>query len=343
MPLVSVLLPVYNASHDLPRVIRSLREQTLSDFEVVAIDDGSTDGSAELLDHYASLDQRLRVFHQPNAGALGKALNRAAELAGGRYLARQDADDASALTRLEEQARYLDTHPQVGLCGAWNWQIDSQLGPLFSSELPDDHARLLHFLEKGMNPFVHGSVMMRADLFRKTGGYRGSLVEDFDLWLRMSEITRLGMCEKLGYYYWRSAGGISSGAHIRQQKLVKLALKLHEERLHVGQEVTAWESEYQLIINAHIAEASPDERKTSMHYARSIHLMRLGRWEAARSELVLAAAGQGQYARKASRNLSFFRFAPLVGAVYRLIETQELQRYAKTLPTGTPLPEFLQS
>jgi len=342
MPVVSVLLPVYNAIHDLPRVMSTLREQTFSDFEIIAIDDGSTDGSAKWLDHYISLDRRLRVFHQPNAGALGKVLNRAAELAEGRYLARQDADDASALTRFEEQVHYLDHHPQVGLCGTWNWQIDSQLGPLFSSELPDNPALLLRFLQKGMNPFIHGSVMMRADLFRQTGGYRGSLVEDFDLWLRMSEITHLGICEKLGYYYWHSAGGISSGAHIRQQKLVKLALKLHEERLLEGREVTAWNDEYEQIVNAHVAEDNPDERKTSRHYARSIHLMRVGRWQAASAELTQAAAGQGQYARKAKRNLFFFGLAPFVGAIYRLIETQELQFYAKNLPAGTSLPEFLQ-
>ena len=343
MPLVSVLLPINNAANDLPRAINSLLNQTFQDFEVIAIDDGSTDGSVELLDQYASLDRHIRVFHQPNAGALSKVLNRAAELALGQYLARQDADDASTLTRLEEQIHYMDTHPKVGVCGTWNWHIDSQFGPLFSSELPDDHTLLLRFLKKGKNPFVHGSVMMRTNMFRERGGYRGSLVEDFDLWLRMSEITQLGMHEKMSYYYWHSAGGISSGAHIRQQKLVKLALKLHEERARFGCEVTNWETEYQQISNMHFEESNPDERKTFMHYARSIHLMRIKRWEAARAELTLASAGQGQYARKARRNLSLFGFAPVVATVYHLIETQEPQHYARNIPAGTPLPEFLQS
>jgi glycosyltransferase involved in cell wall biosynthesis len=342
MPTVSVLFPVYNAINDLPRAMHSLLRQTFTDFEIICIDDGSTDGSGELLNEFANSDPRIRVFRQPNAGSLGKVLNRAADLAEGRYLARQDADDASAPNRLAGQVRYLDAHPNTGMCATWNWQIDAQLGPLFSSELPDNNSLFLSFLKKGMNPFIHGSVMMRADLLQKAGGYRGSLVEDFDLWLRMSEISQLGMCEQLGYYYWHSSGGISSGAHIRQQKLVKLALKLHTERIRSGHEVTDWDCEYQQILNTNIAEANPGERKTSSHYARSIHLMRIGRWEAARAELTDAAAGQGQYAQKARRNLSFFRLAPLVGAIYRLIETQELQHYAKTLTPGTPLPEFLQ-
>jgi glycosyltransferase involved in cell wall biosynthesis len=341
MPLISVLLPVFNSENDLARAVCSLLNQTYEDFEIIAIDDGSTDASGKLLDRFAESDSRLHVYHQVNAGALGKVLNRAASFAKGKYLARQDADDASAPDRLEQQSSYMEAHPEIGVCGTWNWQIDTQLGPLFSSEVPDDHDLFLSFLKKKINPFIHGSVMMRADIFQKSGGYRGSLVEDFDLWLRMSENTRLGMLEKLGYYYWQSSSGISSGAHIRQQQLVKLVLKLRNERLNLGREVTSWEDEYQRIINAHVAESSPEERHTSRHYARSIHLMRSNHWDAARNELIQAAAGQGQYAQKARRNLHFFRFAPLVGAIYHLIETQELQHYARTLSAGTSLPEFL--
>ena len=341
MPIVSILLPVYNAIQDLPRAIHSLSAQTLADFEVIAIDDGSTDGSGQMLDNFASQDPRMRVFHQENAGNLGAVLNKAAALARGKYLARQDADDASAPARLEQQVQYLDSHMQVGLCGAWNWHIDATLGPLFSSELPDDHAILLQFLEKGMNSFVHGSVMMRTDLFRNTGGYRGSLVEDFDLWLRISETAQLGMLTNIGYYYWHSSGGISSGANIRQQKLVKMALKLHEERIRLGSEETNWDSEYIQIINSHTAEANPGERETFFHYAQSHHLVRLGRWQSAKTELLLASTGQGQYAQKAKRNLSFFWMAPALSGIYRLLEIREPQHYARTLAAGTPLPDFL--
>ncbi len=341
MPLVSVLLPVYNAVHDLPRVLSTLRNQTLNDYEIIAIDDGSTDGSSNLLDKYSLQDNRIRVFHQENAGALGKVLNKAAEEAQGKYLARQDADDASALNRLEEQVHYLETHPGTGICGTWSWHIESELGPLFSSELPDKHSLLYGFLEKGMNPYIHGSVMLRADLFRKMGGYRGSLVEDFDLWLRISEKTNLGMLEKTGYYYWHSPGGISSGAHLRQARLVKLSLKLHRERLQFGREVTEWESQYQGIMKLPVNETSQEERLTSMHYAHGIHMMRLGIWNAARDELILASQGEGQYAKKAKRNLTFFRFAPIVGFVYSLRQTRETRHYARNLPPGTPLPEFL--
>jgi glycosyltransferase involved in cell wall biosynthesis len=338
MPTVSILLPVYNALPDLPRALRSLQAQTFTDFEIVAIDDGSTDGSGELLEQYAQADSRIRVFHQTNAGALGKVLNRAAELARGQYLARQDADDASAPTRLEKQLAYFQKHPETGLCGTWAWYIDTELGPLFSLELPDEHGRLINFMKARKNPFIHGSVMLRTNIFQKTGGYRGSYAEDFDLWLRMSEITRLGICTTLGYYYWRSVGGISAGAHLRQQALIKLVLMLHSERIRLGHEVSSWESEYQKILNLPAAESSTLERQSSVQYARGLQLLHQGRFDAAHTELEKAATGQGQYAQKARRNLSIFWLAPALAALYSFVRRQEPEHFARRLPIGTTLP-----
>ena len=341
MPTISILLPVYNALPDLPRALRSLLAQTFTDFEIVAIDDGSTDGSGEMLEQYALADSRIRVFHQTNAGALGKVLNRAAELARGQYLARQDADDASAPTRLEKQLAYLQKHPETGLCGTWAWYIDTELGPLFSLEIPDDHARLSRYLNKGLNPFVHGSIMLRTDIFQKIGGYRGSYSEDFDLWLRTSEVTHLGMCSALGYYYWRSVSGISAGASVRQQSLSQLALKLHSERVRFEHEITNWQSEYQKIMSIPTAESNPGERQTLLHYARGLQQLHRKKFDLSRNEFKKAASGQGSYAKKARRNLSMFWLAPVLSIVYHFLEMNETFRFAQRLPDGTKLPSFL--
>ena len=338
MPIVSILLPVYNAVKDLPRAIHSLLNQTFLDFEVIAIDDGSNDGSSEMLDTFSQKDTRIRVFHQPNAGALGITLNNALQHAHGKYLARQDADDASHPTRLENQVQYLDSHPQIGLCGSWAWFIDSGLGPLFSLELPDEHKLLMGYLNKGMNPFVHGSIMGRTDQFRKIGGYRGSYAEDFDLWLRLAEITQLGICTSLGYYFWRSIGGISFGASTRQAGLIQLYLQLKSERALLGKETSVWEDEYQKIMRIPTREAIPNEREASMHYARAIQLLRRGVFKPAREELFLAAAGNGVYSQKAHRNLAFFGFAPIIAAFYKFLEKQEPFHYSRRLPVGTKLP-----
>lgn len=341
MPSVSILLPVYNALPDLPRALRSLQAQTWVDFEIIAIDDGSTDGSGELLDSYAKSDARLRVFHQPNAGALGKVLNRAAGLALSPYLARQDADDASAPTRLEAQIRYLEANPQVGVCGTWSWFIDAELGPLFSLEIPNKPRLLTGYLEKGMNPLVHGSTMFRRQVFEKTGGYRGSYIEDLDLWLRMSSLTHLGICPQLGYYFWRSVGGISSGATLKQQALIRLALQLHQERTRLGHESTNWELEYQKIVSLPTREAETTARQTAMHYARGLQLLRRGHFDLAKPEFEKAAIGEGPYAPKARRNLSVAKLAPLLALVYRWLEFREPEHYARRLPDQTRLPAAL--
>ena len=338
MPAISVLFPVYNAVADLPRSLPSLLNQTFRDFEVIAIDDGSVDGSGDLLEKYARADARIRVFHQPNAGALGKVLNRAAELAQGKYLARQDADDVSHSSRFENQFNYLEKNKGNGLCGTWSWFIDAELGPLFSLEIPDNHKLLCSFLYKGMNPFVHGSIMLPGSVFNKLGGYRGSYAEDYDLWVRISETSQVGMCTHLGYYYWRSMGGISSGAHVRQQAMIQLVRKLHAERLGLGHEVSNWENEYLKISTLAVTESNPAERQTSMHYARGLQLLRRLQYAAARSEWQKAAVGQGQYAVKARRNLSFFGFAPALAMLYGLVKRNEPEHYARPLPSGTPTP-----
>jgi glycosyltransferase involved in cell wall biosynthesis len=340
MPIVSVLLPVYNAANDLPLVLNSLLMQTFIDFEIIAINDGSTDSSGELLERYAHKDHRIRVVHQENAGSLGKVLNHAAELASGKYMARQDADDLSDVSRLYNQVEYFEEHSNTGMCGTWTWYIDASLGPLFSLELPDNHAQLNRYLNKGMNPFVHGSVMLRREIFQKMGGYRGSYAEDFDLWLRMSEVTKLGMCTTLGYYYWRSVGGISAGANLRQISLNRLALKLHFERIQFGHEIIDWQSEYQKIINMSSAESNPVERQTLLHYSRGLQLLRRQRFDDSRAEFYKAAAGQGIYAKKAKRNLSVFGLAPVLSIIYHLLEKREPFRFARRLPNGTKLPSF---
>jgi len=338
MPLVSVLLPVFNAEKDLPRAMKSLLEQTFSDLEIIAVDDGSTDNSGKLLDSYSKSDSRIRVIHQENARELGKVINTAANIAHGTFLARQDADDASHTDRIANQVDFLQNNKNVGACGTWSWFIDAELGPLYSLELPNNHNRLNNYLLDGKNPFVHGSMMFRADIFQQTGGYRGSYAEDFDLWLRFSEVAKLGMVTSLGYYYWRSINGISIGANGRQQKILELALALHSERTKSGYEKTNWESEFKRITQQTLTESDAEERQTAMHYVRALQLLQFHRYDLAKTEFSKASSGKGLFAGKARRNLAFFQFAPTLSLLYKMLEKREPNKYARRLPAGTKLP-----
>src|SRR5436190_190719 len=115
MPLVTVLMPVYNAAAHLDRALRSVLSQSLKDMELLAIDDGSTDGSAGIL---ASVrDPRLKVLrHRRNKG-LEATLNEGIGLARGRYVARMDSDDVCLPGRLSAQWRWMESHPETDVLG----------------------------------------------------------------------------------------------------------------------------------------------------------------------------------------------------------------------------------
>ena len=115
-PAVSVVLPVYNCPQYVDEAINSIFAQTFDDFELIVIDDGSTDETPLVLRKY--LDRRMTLIRQENQG-LAATLNRGIELSKGRYVARQDQDDASFPQRFAKQVAFLDQHPECGIVGTW--------------------------------------------------------------------------------------------------------------------------------------------------------------------------------------------------------------------------------
>lgn len=188
-PLVSILLPVRNAAATLPAALDSLLAQTLADLEVVAVDDGSADSTAEVLADYARRDPRVRPLLLPHAG-IAAALGAALAAARGGLLARMDADDLAHPQRLERQARALAEDPGLGLvacrvefggcresCAGYARYVDWT-----NTLLTPEQISLNRFVE---SPLAHPSVMFRAAVVREHGGYRsGDFPEDYELWLR---------------------------------------------------------------------------------------------------------------------------------------------------------------
>lgn len=191
MPRVSVLLPVRDAVDTLPDCLGSLARQSLSDHEVVAVDDGSRDGSAELLDARAAADPRLRVVHALRRG-LVPALNRALEEATAPLVARMDADDIAHPERLERQARRLAEDAATDVLGCAVELISTPGVPCsggmrsyveWLNRLLDHEAMARdRFVE---SPIVHPSVALRRRTLVGLGGWRDiDGPEDYDLWLR---------------------------------------------------------------------------------------------------------------------------------------------------------------
>jgi glycosyltransferase involved in cell wall biosynthesis len=189
---VSILLPVYNAAATITAAVDSCLQQTFHDFELLLIDDGSTDETALLLDKFAHSDPRVRIIRLPRTGIAG-ALNAGLENASGKYIARMDADDVMLPQRLEKQANFLDENPATALVSCLvdhGGDASSQEGYAtyvrwINSLVTAEEISLNRFVE---SPLAHPSVMFRKSLAENFSGYRaGHFPEDYELWLRWME------------------------------------------------------------------------------------------------------------------------------------------------------------
>jgi glycosyltransferase involved in cell wall biosynthesis len=197
-PLVSVLLPVYNAQDYLRKSIDSILGQTFADFELIIVNDGSTDGSKAIIDSYA--DPRIVCIDQDNAG-LPVSLNRAIAIAKGKYLARQDADDVSEPLRLAEQVTLMDSSA-LDFCGCDFLRINQQGDVLEVINVPMG-ANLIAVTLACTVPFAHGSVMMRKQFLTDHHlAYDDSAIEDYDLWCRAYQLGgRFGNVDQCLFRY----------------------------------------------------------------------------------------------------------------------------------------------
>ena len=238
-----MVLSVFNGERHLERSLRSILDQTLADFELIVVDDGSTDGTPEILAGLQRDDSRAVVVRQENRG-LTASLNRGMGAARGAYLARQDADDLSFGTRLERQSAYLDANPAVAAVGSAADVIDASgavTGALTVAH--GAHAARRALLSLRTTP-VHGSMMMRASAITEVGGYREAFraSQDYDLWLRLSERYEIDNLGEI-LYQWRLQGAsVYATRRAVQLKYAAIALAFARERAACGQD------SYQLLV-----------------------------------------------------------------------------------------------
>jgi len=190
-PCVSILMPVKNAAAYLPAALESIGRQSLTDFELVVVDDGSTDDSAAQLSAYAHRDPRIRLL-QPGPVGLVAALNLGLAACRAPWVARMDADDCMHRERLALQSQALAAAPTLTLVSS---QVrcfrDGDIRPGYKAYEGWTNATLTHeqicrelFIE---SPLPHPSVMFRREAVQALGGYRDlGWPEDYDLWLRMA-------------------------------------------------------------------------------------------------------------------------------------------------------------
>jgi hypothetical protein len=184
-------MPVYNGERFIREAAESVLQQTFPDFELLILDDGSTDSTPEILRRYFQQEPRIRVHRREKRG-FAATLNNGMELARGTFIARMDADDLAHPTRLKRQVDYLTRRPEVGILGTSYWVIDERGRRLDLKRFPtsDLHIRWANLLAPA---FAHPSVMLRRDVLLHHGlRYDPSFpgAEDFELWIRLLRHTR---------------------------------------------------------------------------------------------------------------------------------------------------------
>lgn len=189
-PAISILLPYRDARSTLDECLKSIQEQTLDNFELIAVNDNSSDGSIDTLNKFARNDPRINLLNNPNSG-LVSALNLGLEYSSSQYIARMDADDRMSPQRLQLQYDYMQQNPGITALGSYARLFPEELIQEGFREYmrwqnscitPQDIADEIYI----ESPLVHPSVMFRHDQIMQLGGYRDGLFpEDYDLWLRI--------------------------------------------------------------------------------------------------------------------------------------------------------------
>lgn len=202
-PVLSVIMGVYNCPTEemLMRAVDSVLEQTFSDLEFIICDDGSDNGTYEWLKKAAQKDKRIVLIRNKRNMSLAYSLNRCIEIARGKYIARQDADDYSVSYRFEKQLAYLSSHSQYAFVGSNCLLFDSNV---YGDRKMPQHPKKIDFLFN--SPFIHGSVMFRREVFDselyRPCGYSGKY-EDYDLFMRLYRNKQFGanLDEELYAFY----------------------------------------------------------------------------------------------------------------------------------------------
>ena len=229
-PKVSVILPTYNGSRFIAKSIESVLSQTFDDLELIIIDDGSTDRTAEVAEEFTRKDRRVIFVRNKENLGIQKTLNEGLRLAKGEYIARIDDDDQWVYKKkLTEQVALLDQNPDYVLVGTGVIVVDEERKELFRFSHPKDDDTIRNkMLFKSC--FTHSTVMFRKDVVLGIGGYgedeKVRHVEDYDLWLRLGTVGKLANLPEHGIKFMLREGAISAKYKSEQfRKNVRLVLK----------------------------------------------------------------------------------------------------------------------
>ncbi len=220
VPAVSALIPVFNGEATVGAAIESVRNQTLTDFELVVVDDGSTDATRAIVLHHAALDSRVRLVELATNQGIVAALTAGLAVCRARLVARLDADDRASPERLAAQRAMFVADPDLVMCASAYVKVDTAGRETATVSSPWSHDRAMVAMLFG-NCIPHSSVMFVAAAAQRVGGYDETWfpVEDYDLWIKLLGVGRYGAIREVGLYCHDNPAGVSATNSDRQVAL----------------------------------------------------------------------------------------------------------------------------
>ncbi len=246
VPVISVVMPVYNACRFLREAVGSILAQTFSDFEFLCIDDGSTDDSPAILREFAQRDSRVRIITKTNGGVTSALLAGVSE-AKGEFIARMDADDVADAQRFALQVEHLRTHPECVAVGCHIILMRADGTFIEDGPLINTHEEIVASLWQGQSGALpHFGAMIRAEALARIGGYNQQFrtAQDLDLFLRLSEIGKLENVQRPLMKYRVHEGGVSAARADEQAKNARAIMRQAYARkgLDVPKKLKRWDN-----------------------------------------------------------------------------------------------------
>lgn len=270
LPLISVIMPLYNAEQFVGESIENILGQTVGDFELIVIDDASTDTSYDIANRYAAKDTRIHLMRNKVNHGAAYTRNRGLEAARGNFITFMDADDRCSPERFARQIAFFGQHPQIDLCGSYY----TMFGPGDAREQkiqePLSHEEILPQMLFGC-PFAMPSVMMRREAFLRSGiRFRDTMAEDYQFWVDLSKHMRMANIPEHLFFYRRWENQLST-SQIGSQTLSAQAIQRELLRTTLGMTLSDEESRIYTQMNLRVGTLRREELKTYRGLLRRLY------------------------------------------------------------------------
>jgi glycosyltransferase involved in cell wall biosynthesis len=238
IPKISVITPVYNNEKYLLQCIESILSQMFKDFEFIIVDDGSEDGTSDILQEYAKKDPRIRIVKNDKNRGQAYSMNAGFKETRANFIAVMDSDDIAKPQRLERQLNFLETNKEYGGCGSFQVLIDENGDQIEIKDMFQEEGEVKDLMHNLSN-LSHSTCMFRREVFERTGGYRDAFkrAQDIDLFLRVSREYKIYNIPELLLEHRISIDRATMKDRKKQMLYVELARRLALQREETGEDV----------------------------------------------------------------------------------------------------------